>query len=118
MQGRHGFDLDCMYLTRSSRTMGMSIVVDYEVEIGWDKGSQYVTHGKTTPVTVTIEVGGNEMLPELFAEMVGPLKAFIIEQSKTLDLFQLGITDEEAREELAGIQEQRDNAAAHQAGRV
>lgn len=118
MQGLHSFDLDCMYLTKSARAFEISIVVEYEVEIGWNEGDQSVTHESTKPVKVTTEIGGNEMHSELFTDLFGSLKDFILVQSKTLSLEQLGITDEEAREELADIEEHRAFENDHRAGAV
>ncbi|MDQ2999867.1 MAG: hypothetical protein M3Y08_01200 [Fibrobacterota bacterium] len=107
MDGQHTFELDCHYLYRDSRAMGMKIVVDYDVEIEWSFESHSVDMGKVTPNTVVLVVGGFEMPMVDYSDLHGSLAAFVEIESAKLGLEGLGITDEDAKELLRDVEEDR-----------
>lgn len=116
MDGTHTFELDAHYLYKDSRAMGMKIVVTYDVDV-WRNGSE-VDMGKVTPATVVIVAGGFELPMVDYSETHGALAAFIEIESAKLGLEGLGITDEEARDWIAAVEDEEVFRREHAAGRV
>lgn len=118
MKGMHTFQLNCHHLYPSSIAFRLEVQVQYEVEVMWNKLDHSVDMGKATPEYFTLITGETQGNEEDFDQAVGPLKAFILSQSESLGLEQLGITDAEAREDIMEREDDERHVREHAAGRI
>lgn len=93
----------------------VTVVVEYDVVVGWDPESRAPTLENATPSDVVLIVGDNEMESMSWGEVVGGL-AYYIRSQDVSTWESLGLKEDDAREALSEEAEDEAFYQDHRAG--